>query len=120
MRSTGASCEMEDAVFSSSHDAPVERIYALKREIAEARRALVPLGAELPELVTGPDDTAPADAWVRRLVSAVDRLDRRSAAHDDRLADMLSAHRALIPVRGGHVRQQVVVRVEPPVEAIDS
>src|SRR5665648_270314 len=81
------------------HDAPVERIYALKREIAEARRALVPLGAELPELVTGPDDTAPADAWVRRLVSAVDRLDRRFDAHDDLLADMLSAHLALISVR---------------------
>jgi len=91
--------KLEDAVFASSHDAPVERIYALKREIAEARRALVPLGAELPELVIGPDDTAPADAWVRRLVSAVDRLDRRFDAHDDLLADMLSAHLALISVR---------------------
>ena len=78
---------------------PVERIYALKREIAEARRALVPLESELPELVVGPDEAAPADAWVRRLVRAVDRLDRRLAAHDSLLVDMLSAHLALVTVR---------------------
>lgn len=90
---------LEDAVFASNETEPVERIYALKREIAEARRALVPLGAELPELVIGPDDSAPADAWVRRLILAVDRIDRRLDAHDNLLADMLSAHLALISVR---------------------
>ena len=91
--------DLEDAVFATAESAPVERIYALKREIAEARRALVPLEAELPELVIGPDETAPADAWVRRLVRAVDRLDLRLAAHDSLLVDMLSAHLALVTVR---------------------
>ncbi|WP_024288583.1 magnesium and cobalt transport protein CorA [Cellulomonas sp. KRMCY2] len=91
--------ELEKAVFSPGHTTPVERIYALKREIAEARRALVPLGTELPELVSDPDDHASADAWVRRLSTAVDRLDGRLDAHDDLLADMLSAHLALVSVR---------------------
>jgi magnesium transporter len=99
--------ELEDAVFASNETEPVERIYALKREIAEARRALVPLGAELPELVIGPDDSAPADAWVRRLVRAVDRIDRRLDAHDDLLADMLSAHLALISVRQNDTIRQI-------------
>lgn len=90
---------LEVAVFSPGHPTPVEQIYALKREIAEARRALVPLGAELPELVSDPDDHAAADSWVRRLSTAVDRLDRRLDAHDDLLTDMLSAHLALVSVR---------------------
>ena len=90
---------LEEAVFSHEDTAPVGPIYALKREIAEARRALVPLGSELPDLVTEPDDAATADAWVRRLATAVDRIDRRLDAHDDLLADMLSAHLALISVR---------------------
>ena len=98
---------LEDAVFATTETEPVERIYALKREIAEARRALVPLGAELPELVIGPDDSAPADAWVRRLILAVDRLDRRLDAHDDLLADMLSAHLALVSVRQNDTIRQI-------------
>jgi magnesium transporter len=91
--------ELEGEVFSTARTTPVERIYALKREIAEARRALVPLGAELPELVTEPDDAAAADAWVRRLETAVDRIDHRFDAHDSLLADMLSAHLALVSVQ---------------------
>lgn len=89
---------LEGVVFSPREDAPVERLYEVKREIAEARRALVPLGAELPDLLTDPDGTAPGDAWVRRVISAVDRLDRRLEDHDELLADMLSAHLALVSV----------------------
>jgi len=91
--------ELEDVVFQPSQETPVQRIYALKREIAEARRGLVPLGAELPELVTDPAGTAGTDAWVRRLETAVDRLDRRLKDHDELCADMLSAHLALVSVR---------------------
>ncbi len=90
---------LEDVVFSVSHDTPVERIYALKREIAEARRALVPLGAELADLVTDPDSASAVDAWVRRLSTAVERLDHRLEDHDELCADMLSAHLALVSVR---------------------
>ncbi len=94
-----AVANLEDVVFSVSHDTPVERIYALKREIAEARRALVPLGAELPELLTDPDGASASDAWVRRLSIAVERLDHRLEDHDELCADMLSAHLALVSVR---------------------
>ena len=89
---------LEDVVFSPREDAPVERLYEVKREIAEARRALEPLGAELPDLLTDPDGTSPGDAWVRRVIAAVDRLDRRLEDHDELLADMLSAHLALVSV----------------------
>ena len=90
---------LEEAVFSAERGAPVEQIYALKREVAEARRALVPLEVELPELASDSDDRGATDAWVRRRSTAVDRLDRRLAAHDGLLGDMLSAHLALVSVR---------------------
>ncbi len=90
--------DLEAVVFSPTQGAPVERLYLVKREIAEARRALDPLGAELPELLTDPGGTDAADAWVRRLVAAVDRLDRRLEDHDELCADMLSAHLALVSV----------------------
>ena len=89
---------LEGVVFSPREDAPVERLYEIKREIAEARRALEPLGAELPDLLTDPDGSSPGDAWVRRVITAVDRLDRRLEDHDELLADMLSAHLALVSV----------------------
>lgn len=89
---------LEGVVFSPREDAPVERLYEVKREIAEARRALEPLGAELPDLLTDPDGSSPGDAWVRRVIGAVDRLDRRLEDHDELLADMLSAHLALVSV----------------------
>lgn len=91
--------ELEDLVFSSLGGSPVEEIYRLKREIAETRRALLPLGTELTELVADPDRPARGDAWARRLSVATDRLDRRLDAHDTLLADMLSAHLATVSVR---------------------
>lgn len=94
----GAVASLEGVVFSPREDAPVERLYEVKREIAEARRALVPLGAELPDLLTESDTTSPGDVWVRRVIGAVDRLDRRLEDHDELLADMLSAHLALVSV----------------------
>jgi magnesium transporter len=91
--------EVEDLVFSTTEVTPVARVYELKREIAEARRGLVPLGAELPDLLTDPDTRAAADAWVHHLATAVDRLDSRLEDHEELLADMLSAHLALVSVR---------------------
>lgn len=91
--------EVEGVVFSTSEATPVERVYELKREIAEARRGLVPLGAELPDLLTDPDSRAAADAWVHHLTTAVDRLDTRLEDHEELLADMLNAHLALVSVR---------------------
>lgn len=97
-RIADAVVSLEGVVFSPREDAPVERLYEVKREIAEARRALEPLRAELPDLLTDADETSPGDAWVRRVIAAVDRLDRRLEDHDELLADMLSAHLALVSV----------------------
>lgn len=97
--------ELERAVFSTTEAArvgqagPVGQVYALKREIAEARRGLLPLGAEIADLVADPAGTRPEDAWARRLVLAVDRLDRRLDAHDALLADLPQAHLAMVSVR---------------------
>lgn len=91
--------QLEAHVFSTRRSAPIESIYALKREIAEARRGLVPLSTELAELTVGADDQDPLDVWLRRLTTVVDRLDRRLTAHDRLLTDMLSAHLALVSVR---------------------
>jgi len=104
-----AVADLEEVVFSRRTDPPVERLYQLKREIAEARRALAPLSVELPALVADPDASSPGEpsgsggaaldeAWVRRLVASVDRLDRHLKDHDDLCADMLSAHLALVSV----------------------
>lgn len=91
--------DLERAVFSATDAMRVSQVYALKREIAEARRGLLPLGAELADLVADPAGTRPEDAWARRLVLVVDRLDRRLDAHDALLADLLQAHLAMVSVR---------------------
>nr|WP_255465694.1 CorA family divalent cation transporter [Cellulomonas sp. APG4] len=91
--------DLERAVFSTTEARHVGRVYALKREIAEARRGLLPVGAEIADLVADPAGTRPEDAWARRLVVVVDRLDRRLDAHDALLADLLQAHLAMVSVR---------------------
>ncbi|MGV8964858.1 MAG: CorA family divalent cation transporter [Cellulomonas sp.] len=97
-----AVAETERAVFSLDGPDPVQRIYLLKREIAEARRALVPFSAELPELVADDEDahgSGRAQLWLHRLEKAADRLDRRLEGHDRLLGDMLSAYRSQVTVR---------------------
>ncbi|TQL04005.1 CorA family divalent cation transporter [Cellulomonas sp. SLBN-39] len=80
----------------------LDRLYALKREIAEARRALAPLGTHLGELV---EEVLDGDAahrqpdWLRRVQVAVDRADRHLQAHDSLLGDMLAVHLAQVSVR---------------------
>lgn len=91
--------DLERAVFSHPAAAHVGQVYALKREVAEARRGLLPLGAELTDLVADPGTVRPEDAWARRLALVTDRLDRRLDAHDALLADLLAAHLAMVSVR---------------------
>ncbi|UZN01602.1 CorA family divalent cation transporter [Cellulomonas sp. S1-8] len=77
-------------------------VYALKREIAEGRRALGPVGAVLPDL----DDTWAehghghgSPAWLRRVRSGVERIDRHLDGHDSLLGDMVAVHLAQVSVR---------------------
>lgn len=81
--------DVEGVVFDPEAETPVERVYALKRRVAEARRALAPLSA-LPEGLT-PPPTDPA--------RAADRLASRLDALDAQLSDMLTAHLTLVTVR---------------------
>lgn len=81
--------DVEDLVFDPEAETPVARVYALKRKVAEARRALAPLGV-LPEGLT-PPPTDPA--------RAADRLAARLDALDAQLSDMLTAHLTLVTVR---------------------
>ena len=92
----------ERLVFSRAHADPVQRIYDLKREIAEARRALSPLMAALPEFEAQADDERNlrhAWTWLDNVQATVDRLDRHLVGHDELLRDMLQAHLAQVSVR---------------------
>jgi magnesium transporter len=95
--------EVERAVFSTArHHDPVEQIYNLKREIAEARRALSPVTTVLPELVAEAEeaeDHRHSQPWLRRAQAWVERLDKHLDAYDDLLGDMLSAHLSQVSVR---------------------
>jgi magnesium transporter len=97
-----AVADTERAAFSLDGPDPVQRIYLLKREIAEARRALVPFSAELPELVADDEDahgSGRAQPWLHRLEKSADRLDRRLEGHDRLLGDMLAAYRSQVSLR---------------------
>ncbi|AEE45910.1 magnesium and cobalt transport protein CorA [Cellulomonas fimi] len=92
----------EAEVFSTTSGDPVQRIYDLKREIAEARRALGPVTSVLPELVADAGDEPGGERtqrWLRRVQASVDRVDQHLDAHDDLLGDMLSAHLSRVSVR---------------------
>ena len=94
---------VERAVFSSARRVdPVEEIYDLKREIAEARRALGPVTTVLPELLAEAEEAEGrrhSQPWLRRAQAWVDRLDKHLDAYDDLLSDMLSAHLSQVSVR---------------------
>ena len=97
-----AVAEVEKIVFETRRRTdPVLPIYDLKREITEARRALLPITAELPELVSGSARSHVTfdKRLMERLVSTVERIDRHLDAHDDLLSDMLSVHLSQVSVR---------------------
>ncbi|MEZ0449211.1 CorA family divalent cation transporter [Cellulomonas sp. ICMP 17802] len=98
-----AVAEAERLVFSTArHHNPLETIYDLKREIAEARRALSPVTSVLPELIAEAEE-APgqrqSQPWLRRAEAWVDRLDKHLDSYDNLLSDMLSVHLSQVSVR---------------------
>ena len=97
-----AVADVERTVFSPSRRSPVEEIYDLKREIAEARRALSPVTTVLPELIAEAEEAVGrrhSQPWLQRLTTVVDRLDKHLDAYDGLLSDMLSAHLSQVSVR---------------------
>lgn len=98
-----AVADVERLVFSSTrHHNPLEKIYDLKREIAEARRALGPVTSVLPELIAEAEESRErrhSQPWLGRAVAWVDRLDKHLDGYDDLLGDMLSVHLSQVSVR---------------------
>lgn len=98
-----AVARVERTVFSPRASGDVlSEVYALKREIAEARRALGPVGAVLPELDEAWSERAHggrSPAWLRRVQSGVERVARHLDGHDGLLGDMVAVHLAQVSVR---------------------
>ena len=98
-----AVADAERVVFSTARQAsPLEQIYDLKREIAEARRALSPVTSVLPELMAEAEEGSgrqSSQPWLRRAEAWVDRLDKHLDGYDDLLSDMLSVHLSQVSVR---------------------
>jgi magnesium transporter len=102
--------EMEEQVFSPARSSDAQRIYSLKREVLEVRRAAFPLVGPLKKLVDGgPGDAQAPDPQHRMDQQAVfvlrDVLDNlvRTVEHvegyDRLLTDILNAHLAQVSVR---------------------
>lgn len=91
--------ELEEAVFSSDVTVRTSRIYLLKREVLEVRRAAHPLvdsSARLLQSDLVPDDARPYFRDVQdHLLRVVDQVD----SYDRLLTDVLSAHLAQVGVQ---------------------
>lgn len=99
-----AVADTEQVVFGArAVDDPAQVVYDLKREIAEARRSLVPLLAAFPELIADSEESSRRETrtmrWMRRLDTALDKVDRHLDSHDALLGDMLSVYLSQVSVR---------------------
>jgi magnesium transporter len=100
--------EIESQVFSADTADHSERIYKLKREIAEFRRAVLPLGIALQRLTNG-DVPGMADTASHYFRDVYDHLLRAADAiegHDRLLTDILQADLSRVAAR----QSQVAVR----------
>ncbi|WP_406288429.1 magnesium/cobalt transporter CorA [Embleya sp. NBC_00896] len=93
--------ELEARVFSPSRDNDAERIYLLKREVLECRRAALPLIEPIRKLATTevafvPSDTRP---FFRDVADHVTRVTEQIESFDRLLSDVLGAHLAQVGVR---------------------
>lgn len=93
--------EMEEEVFSPARDSDAQRIYSLKREVLEVRRAAMPLLTPMKQLVDR-DGSDPQDHALFVLRDVLDNLVRtveHVESYDRLLTDILSAHLAQVSVR---------------------
>ncbi|MBE7324433.1 magnesium transporter CorA [Nocardioides sp. Y6] len=92
--------EVEESVFSEVQTSDAERIYTLKREVAEVRRAVMPLVTPLEELAR--EDLHPDAELVHALEQLGDRLHRLAESVDTLdtlLRSVFDAHVARISMR---------------------
>ncbi|WP_205707551.1 magnesium and cobalt transport protein CorA [Kineococcus vitellinus] len=105
--------DIEEQVFSGGEDEHAERIYKLKREVLEFKRAVVPLVNPLQRLVeggpVGPRATAVAEEKRPYYRDVLDHLLRAADAvdgYDRLLTDVLQAHLTQVSVRQNRVTAQ--------------
>ncbi|HEX2176290.1 MAG TPA: magnesium/cobalt transporter CorA [Nocardioidaceae bacterium] len=93
--------EVEESVFSAKRTSDAQRIYTLKREVQEFRRAVSPLREPMQRFVNGSVPGVPADAapFFRDVLDHVVRVNDQVSAIDDLLAAALSAHLARVGVQ---------------------
>lgn len=92
--------EVEESVFSDDPASDTERIYTLKREVAEVRRAVTPLHAPLEQL--GQQEAFPEADLVgalRELEERLHRLQESVDTLDAQLASVFDAHVARISIQ---------------------
>jgi magnesium transporter len=93
--------EVEESVFSTQRTSDAQRIYTLKREVQEFRRAVSPLREPMQRFVNGTVPGVPADAapFFRDVLDHVVRVSDQVSALDDLLSAALSAHLARVSVQ---------------------
>ena len=106
--------EIESQVFGTDEEDHAERIYKLKREVAEFRRAVVPLAPPLQRLAEGsvPGIDQAAAPYFRDVHDHAMRAADAIEVHDRLLSDVLQADLARVGVRQSKiaVRQNADMR----------
>ena len=90
--------EVETSVFSPDRTDEVERIYHLKREIIELKRAVAPLSAPLRQLITRSIVPADIREYFRNVEDHLTRVRDHVASFDELLSSILQAHLAQLTV----------------------
>jgi magnesium transporter len=93
--------EVERSVFSPQRTNDAERIYTLKRELLEFRRAAIPLREPLQRIVTGGVKNIPEKAipFYRDVLDHVVRVSDQIETLDSMLSSILNAHMTRVNVQ---------------------
>ncbi|WP_331766469.1 magnesium/cobalt transporter CorA [Embleya sp. NBC_00896] len=93
--------KLEEDVFSTRRTNDAESIYQLKRELIEFKRAVLPLGRPLEQLMGGglPGMDGDFDAYLRDVADHLAQVRERLASHAELLDGILSASHAQVTVQ---------------------
>lgn len=92
--------EVEESVFSST-STDVQRIYQLKREVVEFKRAVMPLARPLAALISGQVPSVPMEVrrYIRDIEDHLARATEQVTGFDDLLSSILQASLAQVGVQ---------------------
>jgi magnesium transporter len=92
--------EIESSVFSPERTSDAERIYKLKREVLEMRRAVQPLRDPMEQFAHGmPGINPKAAPYFRDVVDHLNRVSDQTESIDTLLSSALNAHLARVSVQ---------------------